>query len=46
MTNYTLFQSGTGVASTPPASLVSFTSPFISGLIFGVSGGGNWFEGY
>jgi hypothetical protein len=41
VTTYRLFPSTNG-----PASPVSFGGSFISGVVFGVAGGGNWLDGY
>lgn len=41
MTSYRLFPSTSG-----PATAVSYSGPFISGVAFCVKGGNNWFEGY
>lgn len=41
MTSYRLWPATDG-----PSTAVSYSGNFISGLVFGVSGGGKWFEGY
>lgn len=41
MTDYRLFPSTSG-----PDSPVSFTGPFLAGILFEVTSGGMWFEGY
>lgn len=41
MATYRLFPSTSG-----PATPVNYTGNFIAGVVFSVSGGGNWFEGY
>lgn len=41
MAVYRLFPSTSG-----PASATSYTGNFLSGVVFSISSGGNWFEGY
>lgn len=41
MATYRLFPSTNG-----PASAVNYSGNFLAGVVFSVSGGGNWFEGY
>jgi Domain of unknown function (DUF4082) len=41
MTTYRMFPSTDG-----PSSAVSYTGPFIAGVVFAVTTGGTWFDGY